>query len=404
MSKDSGALPGHDRAAVVDWLLGDARMLPDVPEVLDAFCARMVAAGVPLTRCALALRLLHPLFRMMTVFWRHGQGIVRVAEREHGSENTPEYRNSPVAAIIDAGAGAMRFRLEQMAEPWPFPVLDELKGQNITDYAVMALPFSNGRRNMLSVATDRPGGFTTADLALVDGVLPALATVLELKAVNRLAGTVLDTYVGRRSGARILSGDIRRGTGAALRAVLWHCDLRGFTPLADRLPSEELIALLNGYFEIMGGAIEARDGEILKFIGDAVLAVFPLPDAPCAVDCEEEACVRALDAAEEALAGMARLNAERAAWGQPTLRYGLALHIGDVMYGNIGAPNRLDFTVIGPAVNLVSRIEGLCARMDRAVLTSEAFARHCPDRLASLGWQPVKGLVEPVQVFGLKTS
>ena len=402
MSKDSAASGSDARAAVVDWLLGEARMLPEVPDVLDAFCVRMAEEGVPLVRCALGLRVLHPLFRMMTVYWRHGRGIVEVVEREHGSENTPEYRSSPVAAIIDAGAEAMRFPLERMAEPWPFPVLDDLKAQNITDYAIMALAFSNGRRNMLSVATDRPGGFSTADLALIDGVLPALAAVLELKSVRRLAATVLDTYVGRRTGARILSGDIRRGTGAGLNAVLWYCDLRGFTALADRLPREELIALLNGYFEIMGGAIEARDGEILKFVGDAVLAVFPLPDGPCAADCEAATCARALDAAEEALAGMARLNAERAAWGQPTLRYGLALHVGDVMYGNIGAPNRLDFTVIGPAVNLVSRIEGLCARLDRPVLTSEAFARHCPERLASLGWQPVKGLVEPIQVFGLK--
>ena len=219
--------------------------------------------------------------------------------------------------------------------------------------------------------------------------------------LRRLAVNVLDTYVGRDAGARILSGDIRRGTGATLRAVLWYCDLRGFTSLADRLPLADLIGLLNGYFEIMGGAVQARDGEILKFIGDAMLAIFPLPDGE-----EGDAYVRAkvndaLDAAADAIKAMELRNRELQAWGLPVLKAGIALHVGDVMYGNIGAPDRLDFTVIGPAVNLVSRIQGLSSELMRPVLTSEAFAAQCAERLVSEGLHPVKGLKEPIQVFGL---
>jgi adenylate cyclase len=221
--------------------------------------------------------------------------------------------------------------------------------------------------------------------------------VLELMVLKRLAVNVLDTYVGRDAGARILNGDIRRGTGETLRAVLWYCDLRGFTPLADRLPLEDLIGLLNGYFEIMGGAVQARGGEILKFIGDAMLAIFPLPDGTDA----DARCRDALNAAEDAMRQMELRNRERRAWGQPILQAGIALHIGDVMYGNIGAPDRLDFTVIGPAVNLVTRIEGLCRELGRSVLTSAAVAGTCGDRLVPVGHHPVKGLREPVPVFAL---
>lgn len=393
-----------DRAAVIDWLLGEGRQAAGISELLDGFCRRVNEAGVPLWRCSLGIRLLHPQFRFMSYYWVRGRPGVEIIERAHGTETSPEYLASPVATIVEMEAEALRFRIERLAPPWEHEILGELREEGATDYAIMLLLFSGNRRNMVSFATDRPGGFSTGDLALLDGVRPALAAVLETMALQRLATTVLDTYVGRRTGARILSGDIRRGTGAEVRAVLWYCDLRGFTPLADRLPREELIALLNGYFEAMGGAVEERDGEILKFVGDAMLAVFPLPDGDCTASVEAEACARALDAAEAALNAMNRLNAERAAWGQPVLRCGLALHIGDVMYGNIGAPNRLDFTVVGPAVNLVTRIEGLCVRLDRPVLTSATLAAACGDRLESLGWHPVKGLAEPVEVYGLKAA
>lgn len=383
---------------LVGWLLTEGRRASGVPDLLDAFCRRLGEAGVPLVRCALSLAMLHPQIRVMSHYWRRNQPGVESVERVHGTENSEEYRVSPVAAILQADVEAMRFRLDRMEGPMPYPVLAEFKAQGLTDYVLMVLYFTGGRRNLLSVATDRAGGFDTGDLALIDGTLPAFGAVLEALALRHLAATVLDTYVGRQTGMRILSGDIRRGSGANVRAVLWYCDLRGFTSLADRLPLDELIGLLNGYFEIMGGAVEARGGEILKFIGDAMLAIFPLEDNDTGAD----TCTKALDAAEEALSGMAARNAERAFWGQPTLRCGIALHIGDVLYGNIGSAARLDFTVIGPAVNLVNRIEGLCKSLDRPVLTSAAFADACGSRLVSVGWHPVRGLSDPVEVFGLK--
>jgi adenylate cyclase len=339
--------------------------------------------------------MLHPQIRGISFFWFAGRDKVEEIEREHGTELTPEYLSSPIAAIIDGGADAMRYRIEMLEPPYPYAILGDLKVMGATDYVAMPMRFSTGRVNVATWTSDRPGGFTAEQLTLIYDVMPALSTVLETMALRRLAVNVLDTYVGRDAGSRILSGDIRRGTGETLRAVLWYCDLRGFTSLADRLPLSDLIALLNGYFEIMGGAVQERGGEILKFIGDAMLAIFPLPEG---ADSDAK-CHDALDAATDAVHRMEARNRELQTWGLPNLKAGIALHVGDVMYGNIGAPDRLDFTVIGPAVNLVSRIEGLCNRMNRRVLTSEPFSRACLPRLVSLGFQPVKGLKEPVEVF-----
>ena len=391
--------PPDDAQAVIDWVLREGRHAPSIQQLMDRFCHRLMAAGVPLLRVVCAVPLLHPQIRTIAFFWRRNAENVEVSTRAHGTETSTEYLTSPFATLIEDGADGLRYRLEQMSPPWPYPVFEDLRQQGATDYVAMTVLFAGGRRNVLSFTTDQLGGFSTADLALVDAVLPALGAVLETLVLRRLATTVLDTYVGQQTGARILSGDIRRGTGANVRAVLWYCDLRGFTPLADRLPQEELIALLNGYFEIMGGAVESKGGEILKFIGDAMLAIFPLEKDDVS---GASACTKALEAADDALKAMNARNAERAAWGQPTLRCGIALHIGEVMYGNIGSANRLDFTVIGPAVNLVSRIEGLCNRLDRNVLTSAEFAAACGSRLMSVGWHPVKGLNHPIEVYGFK--
>jgi len=394
--------PGRfDRAAVVDWLMTEGRLLPTTEALMEAFCRRLAAEGVPLWRCSLQLRMLHPLFFGVSFFWWRERAGVEVVERAHGGESDPAYLKSPVAAIALEGVEGIHHRLETSGGPFPYAILQELKAQGGTDYAAMPIRFASGRRNVVTFASNVPGGFSTEALALIDGVLPALGSVLETQALRRLSTNLLNTYVGPLTGARILSGEIRRGVGVTLRAVLFYCDLRGFTALADRLPIDELIGLLNGYYEIMGGAVQARGGEILKFVGDAMLAIFPLAHHGGDAEWKEAAACRlALAAADDAVAEMGRLNAERRAWGQPTLRAGIALHVGDVMYGNIGAPNRLDFTVIGPAVNLVNRLEGLCTRMDRTILTSAELARACPQELVSLGFQPVKGLSEPVEVFG----
>ncbi|MDR3518648.1 MAG: adenylate/guanylate cyclase domain-containing protein [Azospirillaceae bacterium] len=389
-----------NKEALIDWLLTEGPRTESIAALMDLFCRRLVGYGVPLWRGSLHLRTLHPLvWGWSYVWWRDRDGFREVVHA-HGGEETEEYRNSPLRGIFDDGVDGLRYRIDQLPPPHPYPILTEFQAQGATDYVAMPIRFSSGHNNVVSFASDRPGGFDPATLGLLYDVLPALTAIIEAKSLRRLVVNILDTYVGRDAGLRVLSGDIRRGTAVTMGAVLWYCDLRGFTNLADRLPLDELIGLLNGYFECMALPVQARGGDILKFIGDAMLAVFPLGDRdPAAV------CDMALEAAEEALKGMAELNAERAAWGQPILKAGIALHLGDVMYGNIGAPSRLDFTVIGPAVNLVTRIEGLCSRLDRVVLSSAVFGRTVSGgRLLSLGWQPVRGLKEPVEVFGMEPA
>ncbi|HRQ80679.1 MAG TPA: adenylate/guanylate cyclase domain-containing protein, partial [Azospirillaceae bacterium] len=264
------------RAALIEWLLTEGRRASTVTELMEGLAARLIADGLPLWRMFFGLPVLHPLVRFLNVYWRADEGEVRIVRRAHGSERDQRYIGSPVAAILDQDADALRFRIERMEGDLPHQVLEELRADGGTDYVIMALRFDAARVGVTSMATRRAGGFSAADLALVDGVRHALTAVLERLILMKLAATVVETYVGARAGARVLSGEIRRGSLETVRAVLWYCDLRGFTALSDRLAPADLIALLNGYFEIIGGAVEAHGGEVLKFIGDAALAVFPV--------------------------------------------------------------------------------------------------------------------------------
>jgi adenylate cyclase len=209
---------------------------------------------------------------------------------------------------------------------------------------------------------------------------------------------LLDTYVGRQSGGRVLAGQIRRGTGETIRAVIWLCDLRGFTNLSETLPRDTLIDLLNGYFGPMCDVVAGQGGEILKFIGDAMLAIFPIGSETAAT------CAAALVAAERAQAALIEENLRREPLGLPRIEYGLALHVGDVMYGNIGSDTRLDFTVIGPAVNLTARIESMCKQLGRPLLLSSDFVKAAGISAQSLGAFPLKGVGAEQEIFVPSTS
>jgi adenylate cyclase len=208
----------------------------------------------------------------------------------------------------------------------------------------------------------------------------------------------MNTYVGERSGAHVLAGQIQRGSGEDLNAVIWFCDLRGFTRLADRLPRSDLIKLLNDYFEIMCNAVRAEGGEVLKFVGDGMLAIFEMKDAVEAA-ARAEAALRAARAAIDATRSH---NAARRVAGQTEIKFGIALHLGEVSYGNIGAPDRLDFTVIGPAVNHANRLEKLAGELGRPLLASASFAGAAPAGLQSLGLHRLRGVAEPQEVFALE--
>ncbi|HZH25902.1 MAG TPA: adenylate/guanylate cyclase domain-containing protein [Azospirillaceae bacterium] len=385
--------------ALTDWLLTRGRDARSIEDLLSSYGRHLVACGYPVRRVGIQLWLLHPVLSALSMFWHATRpGEVETLPRAYGTEVTPAYLNSPIAAISERGSGPIRLRIEHRAPPWTFPVEEDFKRDGMTDYLALPLGRFDSRRNVLTYLSDKPGGFDDNQIAGLQAAVPALAVLLERETYRRLTVNILDTYVGRQAGARILSGDVRRGTGETIRAVIWFSDMRGFTALSDRLPREELIALLNNYFELQGEAVHAAGGEILKFMGDGMLAAWPL----AAGADPGSACHAALGAARVALNAISSLNAERAGWGQPFMRVGTALHYGDVMYGNIGAPTRLDFTVVGPAVNLASRIEGLCRLLDRDLLTSRLFADAAGScGLASLGSHPVRGLEERIEVMGL---
>jgi adenylate cyclase len=300
--------------------------------------------------------------------------------------------NSPIRIAYEGG-GPTRCDLTAPPRQDEFAILDELRRDGLTDYVVYAIPFADGSHKALSLATRRPTGFTPDELALFETLIPALAFNLEVQALRRTARTLLDTYVGRQSGGRVLDGQIQRGSGETINAVIWLCDLRGFTNLSENLPRHTLIGLLNSYFGAMCDAVASEGGEVLKFIGDAMLAIFPIGDDRAAT------CRAALSAAELAQAALVDENERREKEGLPRIDYGLALHIGDVIYGNIGSDTRLDFTVIGPAVNLTARIESLCRQLGRNLLLSSDFVGAGGISATSLGRFALKGVGSEQEIF-----
>jgi adenylate cyclase len=352
---------------------------------------RIVAAGVPVFRCSASIPTLHPELSVLNVTWVEGQDV-QSAERETTLLATPFYLDSPPARI-HAGEDEVRCPLAGPEADLRFGVCRDVQALGGTDYLALAVPFRDGRRTFVTWATRRPGGFRDEDLAVLRAVVPVLSLRMELASADLSLRSLLEVYLGHNAARRVLAGAFRRGGGETIRAALWTCDLRGFTTMADARPASEVVATLDRYFETVCAPIAAGGGEVLKFVGDAVLAIFPCDgDDSCA-------CRRALEAAKSAIDGVRRYNAERPA--DPPIQVGIGLHVGDVTYGNIGAQRRLDFTVIGAAVNEVCRIEPLCKDLGRALLVSGDVASCMPDAgLLPLGTRALRGVAEPRMLYG----
>ena len=386
------------RDDLIHWILTEGHRTADAAELLGSLCRQLVHRGIPLWRATVSFATLHPQQLGFSLRWMRDTDEVAETLIEHGVTETSGYLESPLIPVIERGE-TVRFRLEH--DPLDrFPLLSSLRAAGATDYLGCPLTFLNGWHQTVTWATDRPGGFADAEVAAITGLLPALGVVVEAQAMRRLTGNLLDIYLGRTIGRHILNGEVQRRQGEALRAVLLATDLRGFTNLSDGLPAGDLIELLDDYFDAVVSPIHAGGGEVLKFVGDGLLAIFALEDgadAPAVADA-------ALTAAEDALAQLDRLNLMRAEAGRRTIRIGIGLHVGSVIYGNVGAADRLDFTAIGPAVNLVCRLESLTKRVGRPLLASTDFAELCRSPLVGLGFHPVRGLGEPAEVFGLPMS
>ena len=377
--------------SIVAWLLQRGAGTTSADALVTGLADRLVAAGLPVARCSVRAPTLHPELLGTNVTWTL-EGGAKVAAGETSLLSTPVYLDSPIARI-HAGEDEVRCHLEGDAPDLRFGICHDLRAAGMTDYLALALPFQDGLRTFISWATRRPRGFTSEDLETLRRVVPALSLRLELISAGLALRSLLEVYLGENAAARVLAGAFRRGGGETLRAAIWTCDLRGFTTMADTQPAAEVLATLDRYFETVCAPVCEHGGEVLKFIGDAVLAVF-LAEAD-----EAGACRRALAAAKAAVQGV---RAWSATLPSP-LRVGVALHVGDVTYGNIGAQRRLDFTVIGPAVNEVCRVEPLCKELGRELLVTDAFAAliRCPD-LVPLGLRKLRGVAEAKAVFGVE--
>ena len=343
-----------------------------------------------MTRITTGVPILHPQIFSFSALWQLGKGTSERLYRADASQ-PGVLENSPIKIAYDGKP--VRCQMTATPSDGEFPILKDLRRDGITDYIVFPAPFSDGTNKAVSLATTRTNGFSDTEIALFAAMIPALSFNLEVQTLRRMARTLLDTYVGRQSGGRVLEGQIKRGMGETIRAAIWLCDLRGFTSLSESLPRDELIEMLNQYFGPMCDAVDANNGEVLKFIGDAMLAIFPVIDNPAV------ACGHALSAALNAQDVLDRQNRLRLAARAPPIKYGIALHVGDVLYGNIGSETRLDFTVIGPAVNLTARIESLCRDLDRSLLLSADFVRTSGVTADPMGEFALKGVGENQHVF-----
>jgi adenylate cyclase len=379
---------------VADWLMTQALSEVSLEDLLDGCCARLAAAGVPLERGHIAFRTLHPLFHSTGLTWQRGQGVASESFSRSGPIMTDRFRQSPLFHMIESQIPFLRRRLTGDEALLDFPILEVFRDQGITDYLGFMVGFSDDPHDGIvgSWATDRASGFSERDIQTLRRIQRRLGVAFKVHIREQIARNVLTTYLGPKTGRRVLDGQIERGDGETIHAAIWYSDLRNSTRLAANLTPEAFFHLLNGYFECTAGAVLDAGGEVLLLIGDAVLAIFPLGPGVR----EATACRKALAAAREAKVRMARANATPD--GAPPLKCGVGLHIGDVMYGNIGVPERLEFTVVGRAVNEVARLEGLTKSLDSGILVSADFARHLPLEWRALGTHNFEG-VGPQEVF-----
>jgi adenylate cyclase len=377
--------------AIVDWLIDGAPPSRRPQDAVAELCERLLACGLPLHRVAVFVRTLHPNVMGRRFLWRPAQEV-EVSGPPHEYLETEGYLASPIRLVMN-GHGTIRRHLVDPDCPNDFGILEELRAEGVTDYLIQPLAFSNGEIHAVSWTTIRPEGFSKTDIAALEAIVRPLARVVEIHALRRVASTLLDTYVGHGAGERILQGRIRRGDIEDINAVILSSDLRGFTELSDRLPGHEVVSILNHYFDCLVPPIEAAGGEVLKFMGDGLLAIFPVGDQAAA------ACEAALAAIAEARAKLSDADRQAAAKGRPALRHGSALHLGEVLYGNVGSATRLDFTTIGPAVNLAARLQTLSRDLGREIVLSSAVAACLPDAVISLGRFELRGIREPQDVF-----
>jgi adenylate cyclase len=380
------------------WFLSDECRAMSLEDVLTQMGERLVALGFSVSRIATSLFTAHPEIHAQELIWTRG-GTTVTRNHPHRLLESAEFLASPVAAVL-GGESRIRCRLTEEKERARFPILSELYREGATDYVIRSVRFRDGRILGISYTSDRPGGLLEAEIEGLARLLPLAAMRLELESAVFTMTSLLSVYLGESAAQRVSQGAFRRGTGERIEAAIWFSDLRGFTTMADARPPEEVVATLDAHFDLVSRAISEHGGEILKFIGDAVLAIFPSSEGGVTA-----ACRRAVAAAEQALMETERSHTAWAEGKPPVLDVGIGLHVGQVMFGNVGGQDRLDFTVIGAAVNVASRVASCCKGLDAALLFTRDVAAHLEgDRLVTRGQQTLRGVSGDVPLFTTKAA
>ena len=379
---------------VIDWLLEEGRLLPDIGDTLTQLGERLLAAGVEVERLRLSMRTLHPLITAFSAIWEREASEVRQLRAAHGLETRTGYIGSPLEIIGKTGQ-PFRKKLDETLTADDHSVLHEFRDQGMTDYYGVPLHYAGNLGGILAVTTMKKGGFSDYDIKHLRRVANALAPVGEVTNARMISKAIADSYLGERSGGMVLEGKITRGHIEKIDAAIMVSDIRNWTGLSNTLPAEASLALVNAYFELIANCVSEQGGEILKFIGDGVLAIFPVDGENTTA---QQACENALKASQKAFE----------TYGQvPELTeigFGIGLHFGEVLYGNVGAATRLDFTVLGRAVNQTARLEGMCKTLDNPLLFSREFADLIEHETTVLSRTTLKGFEEETEILTVKTS
>lgn len=396
--------PGTEPNPLAEWILRHAWEADNSRELTEALATVLNKNGFDLYRLRVVIRTMHPLVAATAYRWEDGMDGIEKFELPMSIHGDDKFINSPIASIYE-GRGGVRRRISDNPEDDDFPVLADLRAAGATDYAAMPMRFSDGQINAITIATRAKGGLTTEQLGWLHEIIPALARYYEVHARQRAAMSLMQTFLGAHTGRQVLEGRIHRGDGEDIHAVIWFSDLRNSTAIAEQLGRDGFLRHLNSFFDCMAGAVLDNGGEVLRFVGDAVLAIFPIEEGECARKSASkepsDAARRAANAAREVARRIAAANEVCAEEGRPSFEYGIGLHVGDVTYGNIGTESRLEFTVIGSAANEASRIEGMTKELNLPVVVSETFADLNGCDVVPIGKHSLRGVGEPVDLFTL---
>jgi len=405
-SSATAALPTANPLA--RWVIDEAWDAATSRELTARFGRQLEECGIAIQRLRIYIRTLHPMISASSYRWERGVQEVERFDVGYEMREDERYINSPLVPIYE-GMGGVRRRIGPDDGDDDYPILADLRAEGATDYVGVPMRFSDGQINVITMSTDQPGGFTTEQLGWIHEIIPPLSRYYEVHAKRRASETLMKTFLGLHTGRRVLDGLIRRGDGESIHAVIWFCDLRNSTPIAESMGREAFLDYINRFFDCMAGAVMDQGGEVLRFIGDAVLAIFPIgnPAAGPLDDYRSGACVafdacnKAAAAAREAGRRIEEANKVCREEGIPEIGYGIGMHVGDVTYGNIGTQDRLEFTVIGAAANEAARIESSTKELKRPVIVSQSFADIYMGNLDRLGEHNLRGVEKPRTLYAL---